>query len=440
MMKKHTPHRLHSIGVIMAHFCLRTNQRITGAALAVLLGLPVSASANTRITFANYLPNDYINKVIKDFEAAHPDIQVQSIKCGFADCHQKLTTALAVGQGAADIFSVSTIKLGSFANSGGLNNLSAPPFSIDSQGWQFDPSMISLAKGNDGNIYGVPYDTGPVIMIYRNDMVQKAGVKIEDITKSWDSFIAFGEKLKKEQGAYLLPAATSLINPLVVGMNSEPGKPVYTKDGKPNLDSPQIKQLMTVIKTLYDKGLAASLDGSTNSQEYIKLYRQGKLFADIDGPWDEGRIEQELDPDGAKAGLWRVTGVPGNIKVNAGGTTLVIPKQSKNAQAAWQFIQYFMQRDVVIDAAKTAGTLPARLDVYNAPYFDTPSSILGGQHSMRYYASLVPDLKPVASSPEDNIANEILNEAAKKILVQHQDIDSTLRDANKLLERRMRAF
>ncbi|MBI3311102.1 MAG: extracellular solute-binding protein, partial [Serratia liquefaciens] len=312
MMKKHTPHRLHRIGVIMAHVCLRTNQRITGVALAVLLGLPLSAGANTSITFANYLPNDYINKVI-------------------------------------------------------------------------DPSMISLAKGNDGNLYGVPYDTGPVIMIYRNDMVQKAGVKIEDITQSWDSFIAFGEKLKKEQGAYLLPAATSLINPLVVGMNSEPGKPVYTKDGKPNLDSPQIKQLMTVIKTLYDKGLAASLDGSTNSQEYIKLYRQGKLFADIDGPWDEGRIEQELDPDGAKAGLWRVTGVPGNIKVNAGGTTLVIPKQSKNAPAAWQFIQYFMQRDVVIDAAKTAGTLPARLDVYNAPYFDTPSSILGGQHSMRYY-------------------------------------------------------
>ena len=59
---------------------------------------------------------------------------------------------------------------------------------------------------------------------------------------------------------------------------------------------------------------------------------------------------------------------------------------------------------------------------------------------MRYYASLVPDLKPVASAPEDNIANEILNEAAKKILVQHQDIDSTLRDANKLLERRMRAL
>lgn len=183
----------------MAQVCLRNNKRITGVALAVLLGLPLSASANTSITFANYLPNDYINKVIKDFEAAHPDIQVQSIKCGFADCHQKLTTALAVGQGAADIFSVSTIKLGSFANSGGLNNLSAPPFSIDSQGWQFDPSMISLAKGNDGNIYGVPYDTGPVIMIYRNDMVQKAGVKIEDITQSWDSFIAFGEKLKKSK-------------------------------------------------------------------------------------------------------------------------------------------------------------------------------------------------------------------------------------------------
>lgn len=164
------------------------------------------------------------------------------------------------------------------------------------------------------------------------------------------------------------------------------------------------------------------------------------MFCDIDGPWDEGRIEQELDPDGAKAGLWRVTGVPGNIRVNAGGTVLVIPKQSKNQQAAWQFIQFFMKRNVVIDAARLAGTLPARLDVYDAPYFDTPSKILGGQRAMRYYAGLVADLKPVASSPEDNIANEILNEAAKKILMQHRDIDATLRDANRLLERRMRAL
>lgn len=51
----------------MAQVCLRNNKRITGVALAVLLGLPLSASANTSITFANYLPNDYINKVIKDF-------------------------------------------------------------------------------------------------------------------------------------------------------------------------------------------------------------------------------------------------------------------------------------------------------------------------------------------------------------------------------------
>ncbi|MEG9884793.1 MAG: extracellular solute-binding protein [Hyphomicrobiales bacterium] len=432
-------HRTDSKGIVTC-FCSHIKNGSVGVALALSLGLSLPASANTRITFANYLPNDYINKVIKDFEAAHPDIQVQSIKCGFADCHRKLTTALAVGQGAADIFSVSTIKLGSFANSGGLMNLSAPPFNIAARGWRFDPSMISLAKSSDGHIYGVPYDTGPVIMIYRNDMVRKAGVKIEDITKSWDRFIAFGERLKKEQGAYLIPAATSLINPLVVGMNGEAGKPVYTKNGKPNLDSPQIKQLMMISRTLYDKGLAASLDGATNSQEYIKLYRQGKLFCDIDGPWDEGRIEQELDPDGAKAGLWRVTGVPGNIRVNAGGTVLVIPKQSKNPQAAWQFIQFFMQRNVVIDAARIAGTLPARLDVYDAPYFDTPSSILGGQHAMRYYVGLVADLKPVASSPEDDIANEILNEAAKKILMQHRDIDSTLRDANKLLQRRMRAL
>ncbi len=300
--------------------------------------------------------------------------------------------------------------------------------------------MITLSKDKNGDIFGVPYDTGPVVMVYRKDLVEAVGANIEDATKDWDSFVAFAQKLKDETGAYILPAATSLINPLVMGTNNAPGEPVYLKNGKPNLDSDEIKTLVKLVKSLYDRELVAALDGSSRDQKFIKLFRQGKLFADIDGPWVEGRIVQEYDPEGAEKGLWRVAGIPNETNVNAGGTVFAIPEQGKHKAEAWKFVQYMMDDKNVLDIAKIAGTLPARTEIYSNAFFDTPSEILGGQLSMKYYTEIVKNIKPYASSAVDNIANDILSDAIVKIIAQDADIDSTLEDANKLLSRRMRTL
>lgn len=404
-----------------------------------LLALSVQSIASNKIVFSHYLSKDYVNKMIESFEKENPDIDVIAMSCGFRDCHDKLTTALAVGEGAADVAAISTIKLGSFANSGGLLNLSQKQFDINNMGWQFDASMLSLSQNDKGDIFGVPFDTGPVVMVYRKDLLESTGMTIEQATKNWSSFIHFAEKLKKEKGAFVLPAATSLINPLVMGTNNAPGQPVYLKDGKPNLNSKEIKFLVNLVKELYDKKLVVALDGSSNDQKFIKLYREGKLFADIDGPWIEGRVIQEYDPDGSKQGLWRVSNVPNNINVNAGGTVFTIPAQSKQKEAAWKFIQHLMKENNVLDIAKVAGTLPARTDIYHNEFFDKPSDIFGGQHSMKLYTEIVKHNKPYLSSSVDNIANEILNNSIKKILAENTDIDKTLDEANKLLQRRMRS-
>lgn len=406
---------------------------------SLLLAASSQAIASSKIVFSHYLSKDYVNKMVESFEKENPDVDVVVMSCGFRDCHDKLTTALAVGEGAADVVTISTIKLGTFASSGGLVSLTQPPYEIDKTGWQFDSSMLTLAKNDKGDVFGVPFDTGPVVMAYRKDLLDATGMSIEEATKDWDSFIRFAEKLKKEKGAFVLPAATSLINPLVMGTNNAPGQPVYLKDGKPNLNSKEIKFLVSLVKELYDKQLVAALDGSSNDQKFIKLYREGKLFADIDGPWIEGRVIQEYDPEGAKQGLWRVDSVPNKTNVNAGGTVFAIPSQSKQKEAAWKFVRHMMKNDNALDIAKIAGTLPARTDIYSDPFFDKPSDIFGGQRSMKLYTEIVKQNKPYLSSSVDNIANEILNNSIKKILAEKADIDKTLEEANKLLQRRMRS-
>lgn len=58
---------------------------------------------------------------------------------------------------------------------------------------------------------------------------------------------------------------------------------------------------------------------------------------------------------------------------------------------------------------------------------------------MKLYTEIVKQNKPYLSSSVDNIANEILNNAIKKILAEKADIDKTLDEANNLLQRRMRS-
>ncbi|VTU06122.1 Lactose-binding protein precursor [Actinobacillus indolicus] len=406
----------------------------------LLLATSSQVLANSKIVFSHYLSKDYVNTMIEGFKKDNPDIEVVAMSCGFRDCHDKLTTALAVGEGAPDVVTISTIKLGTFVDSGGLVNLTDAPYSMDKTGWQFDASMLTLSQNDKGQLFGVPFDTGPVVMVYRKDLLDSTGMTIEEATKDWASFVTFAEKLKEKSGAFVLPAATSLINPLVMGTNNAPGQPVYLKDGKPNLNSKEIKFLVNLVKELYDKQLVAALDGSSNDQKFIKLYREGKLFSDIDGPWIEGRVVQEYDPDGAKKGLWRVAGIPNNTNVNAGGTVFAIPTQSKHKDASWKFIQHLMKNESVLDIAKIAGTLPARTEIYSDPFFDQPSDTFGGQHSMKLYTEIVKQNKPYLSSPIDNIANEILNSSIKKILAEKADIDKTLDEANTLLQRRMRSL
>lgn len=405
---------------------------------SLLLAASSQALANSKIVFSHYLSKDYVNKVVDGFKQTNPDIEVVVMSCGFRDCHDKLTTALAVGEGASDVVTISTIKLGTFAGAGGLVNLKEKPYDLAGTGWQFDASMLTLAQNQKGDVFGVPFDTGPVVMAYRKDLLDAVGITLDEATKDWASFVQFAEKLKKKKGAFVLPAATSLINPLVMGTNNAPGQPVYLKDGKPNLNSKEIKFLVKLVKELYDKQLVAALDGSSSDQKFIKLYREGKIFADIDGPWIEGRVIQEYDPEGAKQGLWRVGSVPSKTNVNAGGTVFAIPTQSKQKEAAWKFIQHLMKDENVLEIAK-AGTLPARTEIYSDPYFEQPSEAFGGQHSMKLYTEIVKQNKPYLSSSVDNIANEILNNAIKKILAEKADIDKTLDEANNLLQRRMRS-
>jgi ABC-type glycerol-3-phosphate transport system substrate-binding protein len=95
-----------------------------------------------------------------------------------------------------------------------------------------------------------------------------------------------------------------------------------------------------------------------------------------------------------------------------GGTGLMIMKQTRHPDLAWELAKY-----LYFDTAELGGRfmatniLPALKDAWNLPEFDTPFPYYSNQRVGQVYAALAPETPPVYSSPVDAAARTGLDRA-----------------------------
>ncbi len=395
--------------------------------------------AKETITFTGYYPiPEMVETMVADFNKENPDIEIIFDKCGFTDCHQKLTVALSVGKDLSQIYTVSSYRIATYINGGGLEDFTKSPYNIKGEDWAFTPSMLQVATDDEGRIYAIPYDAGPAIQAYRKDILEQSGMSYEEVTKSWESFYEFGKKIKAEQGVYLSPSPMELINDAFIWMNGDgEGSVYFDEEGKPNLASDLMVEKVTLLKKMWKDKLFVQLDGSTQSPEFVKLYKTGKLFGSIDGPWLEGRVKDALDPEGVQAGLWQIGKIPGDIEVNIGGTVYIIPSAAENKEAAWKLLQFMQRKENVIKVASFSGSMPARTDIFDDPYFQKESDVFKGQNPWEIYEQVLPLMRPYTTHKADSIAIDELKKAVTRILDRDLDVKKELEKANKSLERKV---
>lgn len=406
---------------------------------SVLFMAALPSLAKETVTFTGYYPiPEMVETMVADFNKENPDIEIIFDKCGFSDCHQKLTVALSVGKDLSQIYTVSSYRIATYINGGGLDDFTKAPYNIKDEDWAFTPSMLQVATDENSAIYGIPYDAGPAIQAYRKDILEKSGMSYDEITQSWESFYEFGKKIKTEHGIYVSPSPIELINDAFIWMNGDgEGSVYFDKKGKPNLASENMVEKVTLLKKMWKDKLFVQLDGSTQSPEFVKLYKTGKIFGSIDGPWLEGRVRDALDPEGVKAGLWQMGKIPGDIEVNIGGTLYIIPSAAENKEAAWKLLQFMQRKENVIKVASFSGSMPARTDIFDDPYFQKESDVFKGQNTWKIYEEVLPEMRSYTTHKADSIAIDELKKAVTRILDRDLDVKSELEKANKSLARKV---
>ncbi len=240
----------------------------------------------------------------------------------------------------------------------------------------------------------MPWDSGPVVMFYRRDFYEKAGVDPATI-KTWDDFIAAGKKVSEANpGVVMSQADLNGDSDFFRMIGNEQGCSYFADDGSAiTINKPACVATLDMVKKLKETGTISA----ANWDEKIQSNVAGKVATQMYGGWYEGSVRTNA-PD--LAGKWGVYQMPsltadGARAANLGGSSLGITAGSQNKEAAFAYLNYTLGTDEgQVTMLKAYGLVPSLISAVNDPYVKEKQPYWGDQAVWVDILSSLPKIKP----------------------------------------------
>lgn len=405
---------------------------VLGIVLLAGWGWPVPAEAKTTITFWTFLNPEAgdprskaLKAVIEGFMAENPDIEVktESIHWGKID---GLAIQAAAAGGGPDVLNLYSVQLTKHVNAKVV-----APMSVYLESWYAKNKgdyIVPLKETEyDGKVMALLWETRVWVMYYRQDLLEKAGLKppqtLDELAKAAqkigsDRIQGFVVGLSETQ---LGAAFVETFEPLLWGQ----GGSLLDAKGKAAFNSPAGERVMQWIADLVRSGGMSKSAAGMNADDILSGFKAGTIGMSFQGSMrvSAAREAKDVGPQihtapmpGAAAGK----PTPGLTA----GQTLTIGANSKNKEAAWRFIEYYLSPKAQLNFAK-AGVLPVRKAVYNDPYFQTPQG-----RELIQWRDYIDKHGRVGRYPEDFAKlSELLARAAQDVVLKNVPAKKALDDA-----------
>jgi len=257
-----------------------TRALISACALAALCA---SASAET-ITIATVNNGDMIRmqELTKDFTDKNPDIEVKWLTMEENVLRQRVTTDVATKGGQFDVMTIGTYEVPIWGKQGWLVSLNDLPESYD-----VDDILPAIRGGLtvDGELYAAPFYGESSMVMYRKDLMEKAGLEMPE-APTWDFIVeaakAMTDKENEVYGICLRGKAGWGENmAFLTAMSNSFGARWFDMDWKPQFDTQPWKDtLTTYLDVMNEAGPPGASSNGFN--ENLALFQTGKCGMWID--------------------------------------------------------------------------------------------------------------------------------------------------------------
>lgn len=415
---------------------IRRRTWLAGMALPALPGLivvPARAQPAEVLTVTAFpLVDEIARTAIPAWRAMHPDVELRILMRQYVDHHTAMTTSLSTAVGLPDVMALESSYVGRFAQGGGLEDLRQPPYGVEAHRARVVPYAYDQAIARNGAVVAMPTDIGPGTMLYRQDIVDRAGVGPEDLTRSWDSYVAAGERIRARTGAYLIANAQE-IKDILIADGLRPGEGLYFDvDSRVLVNSPRFERAFEVALRARQLGLDAKVQAWSN--DWGADFKQGRLATELSGAWLVGQLNSFVAPE--TKGLWRAASLPGGAHSAYGGTFYAIPRKSapRRKRLAWDFIQLMtLDPQQQLQAFKRYDAFPALRDVHADPFFSEPVEFLAGQRARLLWRDDALRITAMPVHKQNKFAEEVVQTELDKVLRGQKTIKTALADAEQLL-------
>jgi len=343
--------------------------------LCVILGSSI-VLAKTKLSLWSGYPEmvPFYEKVAKDYQESHPDVEVGILAYNLRDLEQKLSITIPTDT-VADIVEMSTFVMRNFIETGFIP---PNPPDIDAMlkgGYYSWLDINTLTYG--GHTFGIPLTQGIKVMFWNKKMFAEEG--LTSAPKNWDEVIDYSQKLARydEQGNltrsgislrlsgagsgvadkwwfWLYPAGGTLLEKYPdgkyrAGYNNEAGHEA-------------LKLYIDLIYKYHVDDLKVKHDTEAFALEQTAMFTRESYVV--------GYMKQyapHVEYDTAPLPSYKRAGTLVQTK------NLHVTRPCKNPEVAWDFIKFMLQPEYQKYLFETSGWTPARDDVdYSAIYEKNP--------------------------------------------------------------------
>ena len=258
-----------------------TLRALLGASVAA--GLSTAALAET-ITIATVNNGDMIRMqgLTSEFTAANPGITVEWVTLEENVLRQKVTTDIATKGGQFDIMTIGTYEVPIWGKQGWLVSLNDLPAEYD-----IDDLLPAIRGGLtvDGNLYAAPFYGESSMVMYRTDLMEKAGLTMPEAPTWADIKAAAAAMTDKENEVYGIclrgKAGWGENMAFLTAMSNSYGARWFDMDWKPQFDGAAWKATLTdYLDMMNNYGPPGASNNGFN--ENLALFQQGKCGMWID--------------------------------------------------------------------------------------------------------------------------------------------------------------
>lgn len=383
------------------------------ASAMTLVWLPEAPRERTQFwIFAKQHQAVYRDLLVK-WNRDHPRMRVEMTLVNGAVMDQRMMSGFLTGTPVADVMEVERSIAGR-AFTGPIEDVGFVDLTerLKSEGLLDLINKPSLSPWTSrGHIFGIPHDVHPVMLMYRADLVEAAGIDVSQI-ETWDDYFRVMKPLMTDLDGdgrvdrYLL--SYSAVDPYGTEvLMLQAGGAIFDAAERPCFDRPGnaaiLARLATWVTGRHRVGWYADYNTASGQQMIVDGLVVGVMTPD----WLAGTFKQQIP---GLAGKMRLMPLPawerGGRRTSVfGGTMLALAKVSRTPDVNWKFAKaIYLSREMSTALFRATCIISPFKANWSDPAYDEPDPYFRGQPVGRWYVGLAPDVPARTSSPFNMLA------------------------------------